>query len=111
MIIGNEGILSIVLALERTGQDDAVVVQLEVSVFGHLQEVVLHHFVQNVHTKHFQRMGGEVQSAEYLFEGKVFAGTHLHPGHQLPCQFALSHVLSGFLFFLLCHGGYCFYVY
>ena len=104
-IVGYKGVLAVAFPLEFSGQDDAVVVQFEMSVVHHLNEGVFRHFMKNVHTKHFQRMGREVQSTEYLFDSKVLTGTHLHPGYQLFSQFALSHVLAGFLFLLLRHGG------
>ena len=48
-----ECILTIAFSLEFSSQDDAVVIQLEVSVFHYLNEVVFRHLVKNVHAKHF----------------------------------------------------------
>ena len=104
-VIGHEGILSVALALEGSSQDDAVIVQFIMSIFYNLQEVVLHHVVQDIHTKHLQGVSREIQSSENLFCGKIFSGTHLHPGHQLFGQFAFFHVLASFLFFFLRHGS------
>ena len=67
-VFRQERVLSVALALELTGQDNAMVVQLEVSVFHYLNEVVFCHFIQDVHAEHLQRMGGKVQTAKYLFD-------------------------------------------
>ena len=106
-IVGDEGVLSIVLPLEFSGHGQAMVVQLEMPVLGHLQEVVFQHFAEDVVAKHFQGMGGEVQPAEYLFGGKGLVRTHLHPCHQLFSQFILSHVFAGLLVLFLRHDGKC----
>ena len=67
-VFRQERVLSVALALELSGQDDAVVVQLEMSVLHHLNEVVFCHFIQDVQAEHLQRMGGKVQTAKYLFD-------------------------------------------
>ena len=66
--VGDEGVLAVALALEDTRHLHAVDIELVFVLFGFVDVVVVLQLVKDVHTKHFQRMGGQVQLFEDVFQ-------------------------------------------
>ena len=76
--------------------------------------IVIRQFGQDIHTQHFQRMCGEVQLFENVFQGQYFVLFYVEEVQQRFDEFFLLHSLAGFFLFLfflcLSHNLMSFYL-
>ena len=63
-IFGNERILSVTLSLESTGHHQSMIIEFIMSMLNYLQECIFHHLINNIHTKHLERMRSKIQTTE-----------------------------------------------
>ena len=100
-VVGQEAVLSVGLAPE----DALLHLPLEIEAVGavaHLaQHIVPGHFLQGVDAQHLERMGVELQCAEYLFQRERLVGLFLKESDERLGELPFVH---SFAFFSFCHS-------
>ena len=100
-VVGQQGILAVALALERAGHDLVRILQLEMSFLRFAEEIVLHHFLEDVRAKHLQGVRIQLQFGADTLHADAFVGLELEQVSQFLDELFLGHSLAGLFFFLL----------